>query len=300
VKVVLTGEGADELFLGYNRYRVTKWNARLGEPYWAAVPSAARRHLRRAVHALPSRISRYARRTFVGLEPGIRDLYLENFAVFPVSLQQRLLQHPDVFEDRDPYAEEVRCYEEASGGLLDRISRTDLQTYLPELLMKQDQMSMAASIESRVPFLDDRLVEHVAAIPGDVKLPGWQTKVLLRAAVQDLIPSAILTRPKMGFPVPVGRWFREGFAPVVNEFVLGPRADARGYFHRSALQQMVSEHRSGRVAHADALWLLVNLEIWLRIFCDGEDPGDVMDAVRLNDATTARSSVRRVQCASSG
>ena len=301
VKVVLTGEGADELFLGYNRYRVTKWNARLGQPYWATVPPALRRHVRRAVHALPAPISRFARRTFIGLEPGVRDVYLENFAVFPVTLQQRLLQRPDLFEDRDPYATEMRYYEEASGGLLDRISRADLQTYLVELLMKQDQMSMAASIESRVPFLDDRLVEHVAAIPGDVKLPGWQTKVMLRAAVQDLIPSEILTRPKMGFPVPIGRWFREGFAPIVDEFVLGPRAEARGYFHRSALQRMVTDHRSGSGAHADALWLLVNLEIWLRIFCDGEAAGDVMHAVRFTDARTARHSpVRRVQCASSG
>jgi len=152
-----------------------------------------------------------------------------------------------------------------------------------------------------VPFLDDRLVAHVAAIPGDVKLPGWQTKAMLRAAVKDLIPSEILTRPKMGFPVPVGRWLREGFAPIVDEFVLGSRADARGYFHRSALQQMATAHRSGQAEHADALWLLVNLEIWLRIFCDGEDPGDVMDPVRFTDARTARHlSTRRVQCASSG
>jgi asparagine synthase (glutamine-hydrolysing) len=301
VKVVLTGEGADELFLGYNRYRVTKWNARLGQPYWMAMPPAARRHVGRLVRALPAPVSRFARRTFLGLEPGIRDLYLENFAVFPVALQRRLLRRPELFEHRDPYVTELRYYEEAAGGLLDRISRTDLQTYLLELLMKQDQMSMAASIESRVPFLDDRLVEHVAAIPGDVKLPGWRTKVMFRAAVQDLVPPEILARPKMGFPVPVGRWFREGFASMVDEFVMGPRADARGYFNRSALHQMVTEHRSGRVTHADAIWLLVNLEIWLRIFCEGEAPGDVMHAVRFSHALTSRrSSVQRTQCASSG
>jgi asparagine synthase (glutamine-hydrolysing) len=301
VKVVLTGEGADELFLGYNRYRVTKWNARLGQPYWAAVPPGLRRHVRRAVRALPASISRLARRSFIGLEPGIRDLYLENFAVLPVTLQQSLLRRSDLLEQRDPYATELQYYDEATGGVLDRISRADLQTYLLELLMKQDQMSMAASIESRVPFLDDRLVEHVAAIPGDVKLPRWHTKALLRDAVRDLIPPEILTRQKMGFPVPLARWFREGFAPVVDEFVLGPRAEARGYFHRSALQRIATSHRLGEGAHADALWLLVNLEIWLRIFCDGEAPGDVMQAVRFTDAHTARqSSVQRVQCASSG
>ena len=161
VKVVLTGEGADELFLGYNRYRVTRWNARLGQPYWAAVPRAIRRQVRGAVRALPQRLGRIARRTFVGLEPGIRDLYLENFAVFPVALQQQLLRRQTCSTPTIPTPVELRCYDEATGGLLDRISRADLQTYLLELLMKQDQMSMAASIESRVPFLDDRLVEHV-------------------------------------------------------------------------------------------------------------------------------------------
>jgi len=278
VKVVLTGEGADELFLGYNRYRVTRWNARLGRPYWAAVPASLRRHVRRGVHALPSPIGRFACRTFLALEPGIRDLYLENFAAIPMKLQQSLVKRRDLLECRDPYAVELRCYEEASGGILDRISRTDLQTYLLELLMKQDQMSMAASIESRVPFLDDRLVEHIAAMPGDVKLPGWQTKVLLRDAVQDLVPREILTRRKMGFPVPIGRWFREEFTSLVDEFVLGPRLHARGYFNRTALQQLVDEHRMGPTSHADRLWLLINLEIWLRIFCDGEDPAHVMDA----------------------
>ncbi len=275
VKVVLTGEGADELFLGYNRYRVTKWNARLGTPYWAGVPRAMQSGVQRVVRALPTRLGQIARRSFLGVAPGIRDLYLENFAAIPMALQRRLLRQPDLLDQRDPYAVAVRCYEEAPGGLLDRISRADLQTYLLELLMKQDQMSMAASIESRVPFLDDRLVAHVAALPGDVKLSAWNTKVMLREAVQDLLPREIITRGKLGFPVPLGRWLRGEFASVVDEFVLGPRASARGYFEQAALTHLVSEHRGGLSAHTDRLWLLINLEVWLRIFCDGEDPADV-------------------------
>ena len=98
----------------------------------------------------------------------------------------------------------MQCYDGRRGDILDRMSRTDLQTYLHELLMKQDQMSMAASIESRVPFLDDRLVEHVAALPSDLKVRMWQTKAIFREAVRDIIPAEILTRKKMGFPVPVG------------------------------------------------------------------------------------------------
>jgi len=255
VKVVLTGEGADELFLGYNRYRVTNWNARLGKPYWAVMPERMRRLLQAGVRALPASLGRLPRRTFVGLEPGIRGLYHENFAVFPMAAQRRLLRRCDLLESRDPYATQCGYFDEATGDLLDRIGQAEMRSYLPELLMKQDQMSMASSIESRVPFLDDRLVEHVAAMPAGVKLPRWQTKTTLRAAIRDLVPPEILTRRKMGFPVPVGDWFRGAFASVVDEFVLGPRALARGYFSRSGLQQLVAEHRSGN-ASADAIWLL--------------------------------------------
>jgi asparagine synthase (glutamine-hydrolysing) len=279
VKVVLTGEGADELFLGYNHYRVTMWNERLGKPYWAVMPEAARRQVRRLIQALPSRFSRVGERTFLALEPGFRSLFLENFAVHTEGFQRQLLSRPEMLDCRDPYAVQVRCYEDADGGILDRMSRTDLQTYLHELLMKQDQMSMAASIESRVPFLDDRIVEHVAALPGSLKVRMWQTKAIFRHAVRDIIPAEILTRKKMGFPVPVGRWLRDGFWPIVQEFVTGSRATARGLFDRSTLTRMAEEHRSGHARHGDRLWLLVNLEIWQRIYCEGEDPADVMQAV---------------------
>ena len=279
VKVVLTGEGADELFLGYNKYRATFWNARFGRAYWALVPRSARRGVRQIVNTLPRRARRYAGRSFMALEPGIRDLFLENFAVFPESLQRRILSRPELVDRRDPYADALHCYDSASGGMLDRMSHADLQTYLVELLMKQDQMSMAASIESRVPFLDDHVVEYVAALPGELKLHGWQTKAVLREAVKDLVPPSILTRRKMGFPVPVGRWLRDGFRPIVDEFVLGGRAQARGFFDPAALRRLVDEHRAGWTAHGDRLWLLVNLEIWHRIFCEGERPADVMQAV---------------------
>jgi asparagine synthase (glutamine-hydrolysing) len=282
VKVVLTGEGADELFLGYNRYRVTMWNDRLGRPYWAAMPPAVRARVRRMVQALPSRLARVGERTFFALDPGIRSLFLENFSVHSEDVQRQLLAHPDMIDRRDRYAVQMQCYAEASGGILDRLSRTDLQTYLHELLMKQDQMSMAASIESRVPFLDDRLVEHVAALPSDFKVRTWQTKAIFREAVRDIVPAEILARGKMGFPVPVGRWLRNDFWPVVQEFVLGPRATSRGYFDRASLARMADEHRSGRGTHGDRLWLLVNLEIWQRIFCEGEDPAAVMQVLNAN------------------
>jgi asparagine synthase (glutamine-hydrolysing) len=154
-----------------------------------------------------------------------------------------------------------------------------MQTYLVKLLMKQDQMSMAASLESRVPFLDHQFVERVAAIPGRFKLRGWRTKAVLREALRDLVPREILSRRKMGFPVPLARWFAGPFRSVVQEFVLGPRALARGIFQPSSLRQLVDQDGAGPGRRGDRLWLLVNLELWLRIFVDGEDSLAIREAV---------------------
>src|SRR5437762_766475 len=270
VKVVLTGEGADELFLGYNRYRVTAWNQRLGRVWEAAVPGGIRRTSALIARALPSRLRRYTDATFLARPATPRALFFDGFAVFPEAMQQSLLTDASLFR-RDPHAEGLRHYGAAPGGLLERMSHADLQTYLVELLMKQDQMSMSASIESRVPFLDQALVEYAAAMPGRFKLDGLRTKAVLREAVRDLVPSEILTRRKMGFPVPLDPWFRGPFWPVVEEFVLGPRALARELFVPSELRRIAEEQQAGIGRHADRLWLLVNLELWQRMFLDGED-----------------------------
>jgi len=274
VKVVLTGEGADELFLGYNRYRVTAWNERLGRPYWAAVPPSMRATISRLVRRLPRPLRRYAERSFLGPPPGPRGLFYENFAVFPEAMQRLLLVGE---ARRDPYAECLHYYDHAPGGSLERMSHADMQTYMVELLMKQDQMSMAASIESRVPFLDHEFVEYVAAIPGRHKLRGWQTKAVLRAAVRDVLPPEILARGKMGFPVPLGRWLRDRYAGLLDDLVLSSRALERGLFDGATLRHLVDEHRSGAWDHGDRLWMLMNLEIWQRVFLDGEAPEAVLD-----------------------
>ena len=129
---------------------------------------------------------------------------------------------------------------------------------------------MAASIESRVPFLDHKLVEFSTALPDRMKLRGWTTKYVLREAMKGLLPEAILKRPKMGFPVPLGRWFREAFRPMLDEFVIGERTVARGLFQRDFLIRLVQEHVSGRADHTERLWTLVNFEMWQRNFLDGE------------------------------
>jgi asparagine synthase (glutamine-hydrolysing) len=127
-----------------------------------------------------------------------------------------------------------------------------------------------------VPFLDHRVVERVAAWPARYKVQGWQTKVVLREALKDIVPRPIMTRKKMGFPVPLSRWFRGRFASLVDDFVLGERSLARGLFDPTALRRLAQEHKSGAGQHGDRLWLLINLEIWQRIFLDNEDPAFVM------------------------
>ena len=277
VKVVLTGEGSDELFLGYPWYRATAWNERLGSLYFPVVPEMLRVKAKELTRRLPRRLRRYAERSFLALDPGPRGLYYENFAVFPDRLRVGLLANRDLART-EAYAECLRYYDEIDGGTLERMSRADLQTYLVELLMKQDQMSMAASIESRVPFLDHKFVEHIVRLPSRFKVRGLTTKAVLREAVKDIVPKEILTRSKMGFPVPTGKWLRGPFWSVVEEFVLGPRALDRRLFQRASVQRLAEEHRSGAREHGDRLWLLINLEMWQRIFLDGEDRSVVLRA----------------------
>lgn len=274
VKVVMTGEGADELFLGYNRYRVTAMNERLGQLWRRVAPAALRDAAKRGVPSLPAAARRYAERSFLSKTDGMRDLFCENFSVFSGPLREQLLaEHGGA----DPHARALALYAAAPGDALNRMSYADLQTYLVELLMKQDQMSMAASIESRVPFLDHRFVEYAAALPARYKVRGWTTKAVLREALKPLVPEIVIRRPKMGFPVPVGRWCREAYRPLVDEFVLGGRARERGLFNADYLARLVGEHQAGHRDHGDRLWLLINLEVWQRLYVDGEPLGAVAE-----------------------
>jgi len=135
--------------------------------------------------------------------------------------------------------------------------------------MKQDQMSMAASIESRVPFLDHKLVEFTARMPREMKLRGGTTKWILREAMKGILPAEIIDRPKMGFPVPLGNWLRGKYKHVVDEYVLSPRAFERGIFDTGSLRKLVAEHNAG-TNHDERLWSLINFEIWQRAFIDLE------------------------------
>jgi asparagine synthase (glutamine-hydrolysing) len=279
VKVVLTGEGSDETLAGYSRYPVTAYNARFGALYRRWLPGFARRALSAMLDALPvtSRLRQRASRTFLTRGADLDELYFDNFAVFGRAAQHSLLS-PELRAELtavDPYAAYHRALARVTGKpLLSQLLYADVKTYLHELLMKQDQMSMAASIESRVPFLDHPLTEWLAALPQTMKLRGTTTKWILRQAMQGRLPAPILTRRKMGFPVPVGAWLRGAWRPLLDEYVTGSRLRARGLFDPGSVERLVGEHLRG-VNHSERLWALLTFEIWARVFLDGEAPGSL-------------------------
>jgi asparagine synthase (glutamine-hydrolysing) len=212
-------------------------------------------------------------RTFLAIPPEIESLYFDNFAVFSKAQQLSLLtaSAQEHVGGVDPY-KHLRGYldDTDASSLLNQLLYVDTKTYLQELLMKQDQMSMAASIESRVPFLDHKLVEFTARLPKRLKLRGWTTKFVLRRSMKGLLPDAILNRAKMGFPVPVGRWFREEYRTLIDEYVLSPRTLERGIFDPEAVKSVVAEHQNGVRNNAERLWSLLTFEMWLRQFIDGD------------------------------
>ena len=273
VTVVLTGEGSDELLAGYGRYPRIMWNWRAGRIYDTAVPE----HLRSAIveHVLPKlppRLARFAGRSFLGLDRRPESMVFDSFASVRLA-EQRALLSPDFRKaatSDHAYAASLAYFSQPPAGatLLDRLLYTDMKTYLVELLMKQDQMSMAASIESRVPFLDHKLVEFSASLPDTWKLSGLTTKRVLREAMKSVLPASILNRPKMGFPVPLGAWLRGSWNSVASDVLLDRQSRQRGVIDPAAVEQLLRDHAAGRVDGTDRIWSLLNLELWFRTFID--------------------------------
>jgi asparagine synthase (glutamine-hydrolysing) len=157
---------------------------------------------------------------------------------------------------------------------LARILRLDTLIWLPDdLLLKADKMTMAASVELRVPFLDHHLVEFAASLPDAFKLHQGQGKRILKEALQDLVPPAILQRRKRGFPVPIARWFREDLFAPAREILLDPRARTRAYFQPGYLERTLDRHRSGKEDLSRRILSVLILELWYRKYCNGEAPG---------------------------
>jgi asparagine synthase (glutamine-hydrolysing) len=277
VKVVLTGEGSDETLGGYSRYAFTLKNLAFDRVYRGLVPKGIRRHLRDFI-ANSTLINATARRklshTFVGLDgESWASFYFDNFfSAFNQKDQNDLLT--DEFNNEIAagcaYRSVLGFWEKSSGELLQRLLYTDIKTYLVELLMKQDNMSMAASIESRVPFLDHVLVEWATRVPDSIQIRGGVGKQILKKAMEDLLPHSIIYRPKLGFPTPWSGWLAGAQLDSIEQLLLEPRSMNRGFFKRAAVEKLFREHRAKHRDHYDRIWRLLNLELWHRVCLEGE------------------------------
>jgi asparagine synthase (glutamine-hydrolysing) len=262
VTVALSGDGGDELFAGYTRYAIDR--DRSG---YARIPRAFRQGVMRPVaarlpHGAPGRNFVYN----VSLDPV--DRYLDSVATFS-SLQRRSL-YAGAFRERldGPRAvDQARALASrvASGDALDRLLYVDSKTYLPgDILTKVDRMSMAVSLEARVPLLDHKLVEFVGRIPSSLKLRGGETKHVLKRAVRGLVPDEILDRPKQGFGVPIAEWLNAELRDEIRDALTDPTARGRGIVDPAHVDVLLDEHARGRRDHSTQLWTLFMLERWFR------------------------------------
>jgi asparagine synthase (glutamine-hydrolysing) len=270
VKVVLTGEGSDELFGGYERYRWHLFNSRAASRY-IRVPSALRRSIQRGLETsslLTADARRKLRHTFVGREDTVQSLLLDNFyAAFSPGEQASLLKQAGA----PAYANYLPFFDNrASHSLLSRMLYADQKTYLVELLMKQDQMSMACSLESRVPFLDHTLVEFATTIPDRLKIRGKVQKYILKRAVQDLLPAEIVHRKKLGFPTPLRQWLLQPESDRLYQALTAKSGFLSGIVHSKSVDDLIFRHRSGMEDATDRLWRLLNLQLWSDLFLAGE------------------------------
>ncbi len=279
VTVVLTGEGSDETLGGYTRYPFTLKNQAWDKIYRGLTPAFLRSRLRQTIAGsllIGGRLRRKLAHTFLGSDASSGISYFDNFfSAFSEAQQLQLLTDEALqkFPRGSAYAHVLGYWEQSKGPLLQRLLYTDIKTYLVELLMKQDNMSMAASIESRVPFLDHVLVEFASQVPQEVQLKGLTGKQILKKAAADLLPHSILYRAKLGFPTPWSGWLTGSRLDAIEKLLLETRSLQRGYFKRQAIQRLVAEHRGGHRDHYDRIWRLLNLELWHRVCLEGESQG---------------------------
>ena len=290
VTVVLTGEGSDETLGGYTRYPWTLLNSRMDGIYRMLTPKLLRHALRNGISSAPlsATAKRKLEHTFL-MRDGASwpSFYFDNFySAFSAAEQDDLLTPEANQIAGDAYSGSMQYWNHSSGELLHRLLYTDVKTYLVELLMKQDQMSMAASVESRVPFLDHALVEFTASIPAKYSTRGMAGKCILKAAVQDLLPDSIVHRQKMGFPTPWAYWLTGPSLENLRGLLMEPRTLERGLFRADAVARLFDQHTAGYRDNGNRIWRLLNLELWQRIFLDGEPISDV-SASQIGSATNS-------------
>jgi asparagine synthase (glutamine-hydrolysing) len=273
VKMVLTGEGGDELFAGYARYA----GERLA-PLFRHLPGPARsvgvRLSRRSPGLSRPRIALYAL-----CQPDERRRLATWFPLMRLDTRAALAAG-DLVEAVGRAAPE-RLFDDplARTDAVHPISRmlyVDTKLWLPDdLLARGDKMSMATSLEARVPLLDHRLVEFAATLPPSLKVKGFSRKYLLKKVAQEWLPDEVIRRPKKGFPLPMGGWLRGGAREFCRDLLSPDVVRRRGLFSPAAIAQLLDEHESGAADHGPALWALLSVELWHRLFIDGGVPKSV-------------------------
>jgi len=273
VKVVLTGDGGDESFGGYDRYARWLRLALLSD----ALPDGLRPNLAALRYSrltdsraagLIRRLKRSAR--FVALDGPSR--YLELVSYFPSGEKTEL--YSDDFAatvQGHPEADILRTAWSAWPGMtgVDHLACTDVENYLPDdLLVKVDIMSMYHGLEARAPFLDHRLMEYAATLPDNLKVRGGRTKYLLKKAALSRLPTELVLRPKMGFAIPLAEWLRGELRPYATELLLDDASVRRGYFKPETVAGLLEDHFRGAADNAYRIWALLCLEVWHREFVD--------------------------------
>lgn len=279
VKVILSGVGGDELFAGYQRYLGDHYSRRYRKlPQWLR-----RRFISPLADALPSGrhsrmmdLARYAKKFVRASELPWREQYRQ-FVEIQARDRLALLLHdapsgPDGFD-------RVAQAESAQDPLL-RLMRVDMRTQLAEdLLLLTDKMTMSRSIECRVPFLDHRLVELGARMPARFKLANGELKHVLKRSLQDVLPPSILDRRKRGFGAPVGAWFKSELRTLRETLLSQAAVERRGLLRWPAVQEIIRAHDASEEDYTDLTLVLINLEIWSRMFLDGHSAEDVGEAL---------------------
>jgi asparagine synthase (glutamine-hydrolysing) len=256
VTVVLTGEGADELFAGYPRYQIPVLVQR-----WRRVPGLARAMLQRLARTLGDhRVQKLDR--FRAL-PQDWEMLLNCSTTDGIRL---LAAEEDAQQALSPYRRAALRAVAHTDNLVDRLCLLDQQTYLVSILNRQDKMSMATSIESRVPFLDTRVVRFANRLPARFKQGRFDNKRVVKALALRLLPPEVIKRRKSGFGVPLADWFRanDGLGELAGEMHADPLVAE--VFGAKSLREMHAEHRSGTADHSDALWTALNLALWRKAF----------------------------------
>jgi asparagine synthase (glutamine-hydrolysing) len=262
VTVCLTGDGGDELFAGYLPY-----SQALGRS--TAVAARSMRALAGlGARCLPAHARGKGRLTTLALGP--EAWFVWRRTVFPEYLLRRIAR-PDLLHSASnrPETDAARQLAAADGPLLSRLQRWDQQHYLPgDILVKVDRATMAHSLEARCPLLDHRVVELAARQPSWRHGSATSTKQLFKRLVARWLPPETLARPKMGFGVPLRRWFSEGLTGWAREILLDRRTDGRGWTDSREVARLLRQHEIGARDHAKRIWALVCLELWARQHVD--------------------------------